>query len=207
MKITNNSHIQKIILAAILLVEIGCAKGDKSLIIKNSFGKVQNGSAFEKTSILALSDTLLIIPMNAIAEPNDTRDSIKLFIAKTISFGGHPPREIGIQACRNYFGAALKREKQILKIATFGEWDSRIEGAAWINMIITYPTRMKIERRTNLSGDSSESINDSKANFTGRLNGDGPYWYSSTECAAGWQKIHELPDYEQTAKRALKLPE
>lgn len=201
----NSAKAQSIALMAVLLFQSGCSKGDSSLELENSFGKVQNGTAYDRASVPIQDDTLIIVPINSITEPNDSRDSTEIFLAKTISFGGHPPREIGIRSCRKYFGAAINRENRILKIATFGEWDSRIEGAAWVNMIIKHPAGLKIERRSNLSGDSSESIYNSKESLIRRFQGNGPYWYNSTECAAGWDKVHEFPDDKQTAKRVVKI--
>jgi hypothetical protein len=73
-------------------------------------------------------------------------------MAKTLNYGGHPGELMTIRKMREDMGCASREDGDTLLIRTFGEWDSRIEGGAYITLVVVVPNGVEVEQRKGLSG-------------------------------------------------------
>ena len=88
-----------------------------------------------------------------------------------------------------------------MTVATFGEWDSHIEGGADIKLIAVVPSGLTVERRNDLSGGKSAATR-SKENETPRSDSTAISendWWGRTSLADGWSELSTVPDRRQTA--------
>jgi hypothetical protein len=68
-------------------------------------------------------------------------------MAKTLSFGGHPPEPMSIHGARKTMGCAVRVEGDSLVVATYGEWASRKEGGAHMKLVAVIPDGVEVEQR------------------------------------------------------------
>ena len=80
-------------------------------------------------------------------------------------------------------GCAAKADGDALVVATFGEWDSRIEGGADMTLVAVVPAGLAVEHRKELSGPKS----------AGRDPNEG-------SAAAGWKAVPDEPDPDRMAR-------
>lgn len=79
-------------------------------------------------------------------------------------------------------------------VATFGEWDSRIEGGADITLMAIVPEGLEVERRQGLSGPRSEGHDWRGESQAKPTDAEGEYWYGPTSPAEGWSAVTAVPD-------------
>jgi hypothetical protein len=155
--------------------------------------KVQNGKAYDKATINIGDEKFVVVPDDAKIEHNGPDGRIEIYIEKTLEFGGHPGELMSIRNERKNMGCVMKSEADKLIIATYGEWDSNIEGGAFIQaLVIRVPDKLKVETRKGLSGPILARKGFGKKKQT-RSDGIEPG-------ENGWKAIADVPDPKQTAK-------
>lgn len=147
---------------------------------------VSNGTVTDE-AVVPLSDAeSLRIPKGATIELGGEKSTVRVVMVKTLSFAGHPPRKISITKGARIMGVATRRDGSVLEFATYGEWDSHIEGAAMIESLkFIVPKGATVTTGTDLWGENSKAQGfdrDDAAPW------DYPetYWYAPTKPAAGW---------------------
>src|SRR6266542_2567578 len=97
---------------------------------------VENGSAFDQ----------------AVVRPGVGGQCLQIFMRKALAYRGQSAEPLGIRTTRNQMGCATKPEAGALAVATFGEWDSRIEGGASMGVVVLVPPGVEVGKRPGLSG-------------------------------------------------------
>jgi hypothetical protein len=84
---------------------------------------------------------------------------------------------MSIRDARKNMGCATKREGEDLVVATYGEWDSHIEGGAFMLVLAVVPEGVEVESRKGLSGTGS-AAREWHSNYLSKpANAKGGYWY------------------------------
>jgi hypothetical protein len=162
---------------------------------------VENGTAYDRATIDLGNAKKVVLPDNAVVRRSGQTGKLQLFIARTLSFAGHPPKAMTVRGARKNMGCATHGEGASLVIATFGEWDSHIEGGAYMKIVALVPQVVEVEQRKGLSGP--ESAGQGKNGESSAIPKDAPdeYWYSSTSPADGWSTVASVPDPDRTASK------
>ena len=133
----------------------------------------------------------------AIASP-PSRDRKSSTVQAKSLFAGHPPEPMSIHGARKNMGCAIRAEGDDLVVATYGEWDSQIEGGASIKLVAVVPDGVKVEKRKGLSGPDSAG---QKRNSRNPTEAPGGYWYGPASPGEGWTAVPATPDLERTASK------
>jgi hypothetical protein len=173
---------------------------DRTIVLSERFGNVENGSAFDRAAVDLGNAKKVVLPRNAAVDRGAAGDRLQLFMKKTLAFGGHPPERMSIRGARKNMGCAVKAEGDVLVVATFGEWDSRIEGGAHMRLVAVVPEGVEIERRQGLSGPDSAGREWHGQYLTKPKNARDGYWYGPASPAEGWTAVPDVPDPERGAK-------
>lgn len=184
---------------------------DPSIVIDESGpgynrSMVENGSAYDRAAIDLDGAKKLVLPDDAVISRSTEAGKVELFMKKTLAFGGHPPERMSIREARKNMGCAVKLEVETLIIGTFGEWDSHIEGGAFMRVIAVVPEAMDLEQRKGLSGATSAGREWHGQWLTKPKDAKGGYWYGPASAADGWTAIPDVPDRDRTAQ-GLPPPE
>lgn len=176
------------------------------LVISKSTGNsmVVNGCSYEKATIHLSPQQTLVIPKEALVERTEQGDKIEIYLEKELFFLGHPPYPMHIRDAREYMGIVTREENNAMIIATYGEWDSHIEGGSSIRLLMRVPDSIKSEKKKQLSGENSLAHYDDDPNWMKLI--DSPefkkcYWYGPIKPKEGWEKIETQPDKKHRAKR------
>jgi hypothetical protein len=97
-------------------------------------------------------------------------------------------------------GCAVRAEGDELLLATFGEWDSHIEGGAQMKLVANVPEGMDVEQRKGLSGEDSAGREWHGQYLTKSKDAKGGYWYGPASPAEGWTAVPDVPDPDRTAR-------
>ena len=194
-----------ILVFAVLVIVVLLAAGwwpsfDPSVELSDRFGKIQNGSAYDGATMALDGARKLVLPDNAIIRRTGAPGEVRLFMKKTLHFAGHPPRGMGIADARANMGCAVKTDGDVLAVATFGEWDSHIEGGADMQLVVVVPQGVEVEQREGLSGPDSAGSDRIGRNMTDHRGATGGYWYGAAAPAEGWQAVLTVPDPGRTAR-------
>lgn len=111
---------------------------------------------------------------------------IRVYLEKSMSFGGHPPEKMDIRTGRNLMGCAYRREDDRLTLASFGEW-SNFEGGARVRLLVEVPETAKVVTSNEDAGGFPSSLS------------TGPFWYSATAPRQGWSRLADRADPDMTA--------
>jgi hypothetical protein len=169
-----------------------------SIVLSRKSGNVENGSAYDKAAIELGDCTKVVLPDDATVRQDGEAKKLQLYMKKTLGFGGHPPEAMSIKQVRNYMGCAVQVEKTALVIATFGEWDSHIEGGARMQVVFVVPKGIDVERRSKLSGESSICSRAWEGGYlTKPVEVKEGYWYGPASPAEGWKAIKAVHDQER----------
>jgi hypothetical protein len=169
-----------------------------SVVLSRKFGNVENGSAYDKAAIELGDFTRVILPDDAAVRHEGEAKKLQIYMKKTLGFVGHPPEAMSIRQARNYMGCAVQVEKTALVIATFGEWDSHIEGGARIKVLFVVPKGVEIEKRSKLSGENSVCSRAWEGGYlTKPVEVKEGYWYGPASPAEGWKAVKAVPDLER----------
>ncbi|MDB5307454.1 MAG: hypothetical protein JWO38_1656 [Gemmataceae bacterium] len=183
---------------------------DPSVILKGErswFSKVENGSAYDQALVELGTSMKVVLPLGTEVRRTAGEGKVQLFMRKTLGFGGHPPESMSIRGARKNMGCAVRVEDGAVVIGTFGEWDSWVEGGAYLRLIAVVPKGVEVELRRGLAGPRSRAGNGGKqpANLP-PPRGEG-YWYGPVSPADGWTAIPDAPDRDCTAKGLGALPD
>ena len=89
-----------------------------------------------------------------------------------------------------------------LVLATFGEWDSQIEGGTRMRIVALVPLGVAVEQRAGLSGPYSAGREWHGQYLTKPKEVKEGYWYGPASPADGWTAIPDVPDPERRAEGA-----
>lgn len=173
-------------------------KTPDGVVVTQKNGNVENGSAYDKATIELDNYTQVVIPDDAVVRYGSEPKKLQIHMKKMLGFAGHPPEAMSIKQARNHMGCAIQVEKAALVIATFGEWDSHIEGGASMKVVFVVPKGVEVEKRAKLSGEDSVC---SRAWEGGLLTKPAEvkegYWYGPASPGQGWKAIKAVPDLER----------
>ncbi|HTU21662.1 MAG TPA: hypothetical protein VMG10_26735 [Gemmataceae bacterium] len=177
---------------------------DRSIIISGRYvaiggAVVENGTAFDRASLDVTPYKVLVLPDDAEVREGALRKTLQIFMRKTFSFGGHPPERMSIRGARKNMGCAVKAEGDALSVATFGEWDSHIEGGAFMGLLFVVPDGLEVRREAGLSGAKSAGRAWDGAYLTKPEDAKDGYWYGPASPASGWSAVPDVPDTERRA--------
>jgi hypothetical protein len=130
---------------------------DRSVVLsarKAPSTKVENGAAFDSAVLDLAGRTRLVVPDNAEVLRGAAGGTTRVYLKKTLGFGGHPPEPMSIRTVRKYMGCATKAEGEALVLGTFGEWKSK-EGGSRIKLVVVVPAGVEVEKVAGLSGPES----------------------------------------------------
>jgi hypothetical protein len=114
---------------------------------------VENGKAYDRAALELNGAVAIVVPDTAKIERDGRPGYIEIYMEKSQSFGGHPAERTSIRDSRKHMGCVKKVEAGKLVVATYGEWDSNIEGGNFLtHLLIRVPADMKVEARKGLSG-------------------------------------------------------
>ena len=165
-----------------LVIVFSRCKNDSSLVIspKSVDFNITNGRAYDKAFMKASKYESIIVPKNTKVLTNKKVNDIEIYIEKTLYFVGHPGKPIRIGEVRKYMGVAYKTDGEILTIAAYGEWNSRIEGGAFINLLIVVPKRIRITKKSDLRVEKSVQY----------------FINPKLKLDKKWKKVSTEPDYD-----------
>ena len=141
----------------------------------------------------------LALPDTATVRRAGEAGTVQLFMAKTLSFAGHPPGPMSTRGARKHMECAARVEGDALVVATYGEWDSRIEGGAHLKLVAVVPDGIEVEQRKGLSGPDSAGQERHGQDLTQRKDAREGYWYGPASPADGWTAVPAVPDPERRA--------
>jgi len=173
---------------------------DSSIDLSNRFGTVENGSAYDRAAVNLGDAKKLVLPDDAVVRRTGVPGKVELFMKKTLAFGGYPPERMSIRGARKNLGCAVKVDGDSLVVATFGEWDSQIEGGTHMYLVALLPEGMELEQRKGLSGPESAGQQWSGQYLTKPNDAKDGYWYGPASPAVGWAAVSAAPDPDRTAK-------
>src|SRR5262245_46415560 len=183
----------KLIVYALCLAPAGCvsdgASSDSSVVVDKERApsdKVENGTAYDRAAVDAGVAKKVVLPDTVVVRRTAEAGPVRLFMAKRLGFGGHPPERTSIREARKHMGCAVRTEGDALVISTFGEWDSGIEGGASMKIVAVVPEGLAVEQRPGLAGKP--------------LDTPGRAWSRSAPSAAGWSAVPDGPDADHTAQ-------
>ncbi len=201
-------HPTVLLTAAFGLFLIGCSagndSGDASIVLDTQPApsqKVENGTAYDQAAVDLGKAKKVVLPDSATIRRAREAGKVQLFMAKTLSFGGHPPEPMSIRGARKNMGCAVQVEEDSLVVATYGEWESRIEGGAHMKLLVIVPDGVEIEQRKGLSGPGSAGREWHGQYLTKPKDAQGGYWYGPASPADGWTAVPAVPDGTRTASK------
>jgi hypothetical protein len=161
---------------------------------------VENGTAYDTAAVDPGAARTVVLPDTAAVQRTAEAGVVRLFMAKRLGFVGHPPEPISIRSGRKNMGCAVRVEGDALVIATFGEWDSHIEGGAGLRLVAVVPDGLGVGQREGLSGEKSAARERKGTYGTKPPDAKGGYWYAPTTPADGWKAVADRPDPNRTAR-------
>ena len=168
------------------------------LVLGKRFGNVQNGSAYDKASLDITKYNKLFLPSNATIKRNGEPGKLEIYMEKTLGFVGHPPESMSIKKTRKEMGCTCRADGDSLMVATYGEWNSHIEGGASMQLLFVVPKSIEIETDESLSGEDSKGLEWDGGYLTKPKNFEEGYWYGPASSATGWSAIPDIPDTDLT---------
>jgi hypothetical protein len=180
------------------------ADSDPSMVISEVFptihGRtVENGSAFDQAALDIGKYKKIVVPDSAAVRRNGKGDKLQIFMKKSLGFHGHPPESMSIRTAREHMGCAVKEQDSSLVLATFGEWDSHIEGGTRMDMKLLVPEGVEVEKRGGLSGEHSDGREWHGTYLTKPREVKEGWWYGPASPADGWRAVPDVPDPNRRA--------
>jgi hypothetical protein len=160
---------------------------------------VENGSAFDRATLDLTPYQVLVLPEDAEVREGAPEKTLQIFMRKTLGFVGHPPEGMSIRGARKNMGCAVKAQGDTLTVATFGEWDSHIEGGAHMGLLFIVPEDVQVRRQKHLSGEDSVGREWHGQYLTKPVDAKEGYWYGPASPGRGWAAVPDVPDLERRA--------
>lgn len=142
-----------------------------------------NGTVYDRGVLNVAGIDMLVVPTKTKIDRGEKGKEAVLYMEKYHQWAGHPNVPTGPQEMRNEMGCAWKKKGKTLILATFGEWDSRIEGGAGMELRIAVPPGITVRKELELSGPNS---------LANKALGRQP--------AVSWNVIPNIPDEESALK-------
>jgi hypothetical protein len=188
-----------------LVVSVGCQKTpekapeEASIVLERYRApspKVENGLAYDKATLNIGDFKTVVVPVDAKVEQGQSIGQVEIFMEKSQHFSGHPGTLMSIRETRKQMGCAKKTENGKLVLATYGEWDSQIEGGLSIKkLLIRVPDGVEVEHRGDLSSPIRAKLRP----------GQPPNRPLIEPGKDGWEALSNEPDPKHTAKSAGKF--
>jgi hypothetical protein len=173
---------------------------DRSIELSDRFGNVENGSAYDRAAVDLGTAKKVVLPHDAVIRRGGEPGKMQFFMKKTMGFHGHPPKPMSIRDARKNMGCAVKVEGDDLLLATFGEWDSHIEGGTRMKLVAEVPEGIDVEQRKGLSGEDSVGREWHSEYLSKPKDAKGGYWYGPASPAEGWRAVPDVPDPDRQAR-------
>lgn len=162
---------------------------------EGSFGSVANGSVFERGVVKLKGATRVVVPDNASVAFGAKAGEVELFMEKRLGYAGHPPERMPLNGLQRNMGCAMHADGSDLIVATFGEWDSRIEGSALLLLLVRVPEGTPVLRRRGLSGDRSVATAwPESVSWERQTQGRVGYWFAPTSVVKPFTIVQTTPD-------------
>jgi hypothetical protein len=116
--------------------------------------KVENGVVYDRASLDNRDSKKIVLPENTTVLRSGEPGKIQLYMAKTLSFGGHPSEPMTLNRLRKEMGCAVQEAEGAILISTYGEWDSHKEGGTQMKLVVNLPDQILTEQRKGLSGSA-----------------------------------------------------
>jgi hypothetical protein len=153
--------------------------------------RVSNGAAFDVAAVDVSNVDTLVVPDAARVQIGSDIGRVHLYLKKILGYEGHPGSSVSIEGQRKKMGCAQRRDGRTMTLATYGSWDSHIEGGARIELLIVVPPGLKVGKRGGLSGEAS-AAEDRHTQIS--------FW-ETPPLNAGWIPIDDRPDLQHRAGR------
>lgn len=114
--------------------------------------EVENGWAYDRATLDLGNHKGVVVPDDARVERAGEAGRIEVFMEKSLNYGGHPPDPMSIRIQRKKMGCVHKIERDKVVVATYGEWNSNIEGGTSMKVLIRVPDGLLVGTRKGLSG-------------------------------------------------------
>jgi hypothetical protein len=163
---------------------------------------VENGSIYDGAAIDLTPYKAVALPEAGAIQTAAQDGKLQIFMRKQFSFAGHPPESIYLRDVRKHMGCAVQADGDTLLVATFGEWDSHVEGGASMGLIFVVPDGIEVRRRADLSGPRSVGREWDGAYLTKPKEVTEGYWYGPASPATGWSRVPDVPDWKRRARNA-----
>jgi hypothetical protein len=173
---------------------------DSSVVLSERFGWVENGSAYDQAAVDLGTAKKVVLPHDAVVRRTGEAGKVQLFMRKTLGFVGHPPESMSIRDARRNMGCVVQIEGDALVIATFGEWDSRIEGGAELQLVAVIPEGVELEQRKGLSGPDSAGREWHGQYLTKPTDAKAGYCFGPASPTDEWTAVPDVPDPARTAE-------
>jgi hypothetical protein len=185
------------LLGAALVLLAGCQEQkpkDATVVLSTrpANPKVENGWAYDKATLDCGRYKVVVVPHDAQVERGGSDKQVEIYMEKEQSFSGHPPELASIRDARKEMGCARKEDKDKVVLATYGEFDSNIEGGTFMKLRLRIPAGLTVETRTGLSGPIRARLRPGERQ---RREDIRPGF-------GGWEAIPDEPDPQQTARSA-----
>jgi hypothetical protein len=160
---------------------------------------IENGSAYEQAVVDTQGCKKVVLPHDAVLRREGHGTKVQVFLKKTLGFSGHPTKPMSIRTGRKCMGCATKVEGDALVLATFGEWDSHIEGGARLRVVCVVPKDLEVEQRPGLSGPDSAGQGPHGERGGNPNAAEEANWYGPASPAKGWTAVPDTPDSDHRA--------
>lgn len=138
---------------------------------------VFEGTVYGSGRVALGAATRVVVPDTAIVREGAAGKTVFVFVARSLRFKGHPPREMPLGGVRQNMGLAQRVEANELRLSTFGEFSSK-EGGATVQLAVLVPPGVPVVRRSGLTGAESEAANWHTFKASPSLGQIG-HWYST----------------------------
>jgi hypothetical protein len=165
----------------------------------NGLHRIENGDAFDQAALDIENYKKVVVPDTAVVRREGNANKLQVFMRKRMRFGGHPPESMSIRTARKNMGCAVKDEGGSLVLATFGEWDSHIEGGTNMALVVLVPEGVEVENRSDLSGEKSADREWHGDYLTKPKEVKEGWWYGPASPADGWKAVPDVPDHLRRA--------
>jgi hypothetical protein len=169
-------------------------------VLADKFGNVQNGSAYDTAAVDISPYTKLVLPADAAIKRDGEPGTLKIYMEKTLGFFGHPPKSMSIKDARKTMGCACRMDGESLIVATYGEWDSHIEGGRSMRLLFVVPESVDVETDETLAGEESKGRKWDGQFLTKPKDAENGHWHGPVIPSSDWHAIPDVPDTRLTLR-------
>ena len=175
---------------------------DPSIVFTRVFaGNIENGSLYDKAEIALTGYSKLIVPETARVRFDEADQRLQIYLKKSLLFVGQIDEPMTVRNTRKYMGLATRKEGEGLVLATFGEWDSHIEGGTWMEIQLIVPKKTTVEIRPDQCGVRSIAHQPIGNWIVKSPDAKDGFWFGRSSPASGWSVVPSVPDPERNVDR------